>query len=128
MHHVVADDALAIMREYIDALAPGSYVVLSHFVDPETPERSPIAHRIEDILVNGPMGPGRFRARAETMAILDPRRCAHSIQQCRRAGHQRSHKRTTPDIGFPSNYSVEQMVHPATVKPRTPRGSESKQK
>ncbi len=72
MHHV-ADDARApeIMREYIDALAPGSYVVFSHFIDPETPELTPIAKRIENILVNGPLGAGRFRTRDEIMAMLD---------------------------------------------------------
>jgi SAM-dependent methyltransferase len=72
MHHV-ADDTRApeIMREYIDALAPGSYVVFSHFLDPETPDLTPIAKRIEDILVNGPMGAGRFRTRDEIMAMLD---------------------------------------------------------
>lgn len=72
MHHV-ADDAQApeIMHEYIEALAPGSYVVFSHFIDPETPDLTPIAKRIEDILVNGPMGAGRFRTRDEIMAMLD---------------------------------------------------------
>jgi SAM-dependent methyltransferase len=70
MHHVEAD-ASAIMREYIAALASGSYVVFSHFFDPETPELSPIARRIEHILVNGPMGAGRFRTRADIMAMLD---------------------------------------------------------
>ena len=72
IHHV-ADDARApeIMREYIDALAPGSYVVFSHFLDPQTPELTPIAKRIEDILVNGPMGAGRFRTRDEIMVMLD---------------------------------------------------------
>ncbi|MFC4855024.1 SAM-dependent methyltransferase [Actinophytocola glycyrrhizae] len=71
--HYVCDDAAAprIMREYIDALAPGSYVVFSHFIDPETPELTPIAKRVEDVLVNGPIGAGRFRTRAEVMAMVD---------------------------------------------------------
>ncbi|MFI7674612.1 SAM-dependent methyltransferase [Actinophytocola sp. NPDC049390] len=72
MHHVADDErAPEIMREYIDALAPGSYVVFSHFIDPETPELTPIAKRIENILVNGPLGAGRFRTRDEIMAMLD---------------------------------------------------------
>jgi SAM-dependent methyltransferase len=71
MHHVEGDHAPAIMREYVDALAPGSYVVFSHFLDPETPEHTPIAKRIENILVNGPMGAGRFRTRDECLAMLD---------------------------------------------------------
>lgn len=71
MHHVEGDHAPDIMREYIDALPSGSYVVFSHFLDPETPELSPIARKIENILVNGPMGAGRFRTRAEILEMLD---------------------------------------------------------
>lgn len=71
MHHVEGDQAPAIMREYIDALPSGSYVVFSHFFDPEIPELSAIARRIENILVNGPMGAGRFRTHDEIMAMLD---------------------------------------------------------
>lgn len=71
MHHVEGDHAPDIMREYIDALPSGSYVVFSHFFDPETPEHTPIARRIENILVNGPMGAGRFRTHAECLAMLD---------------------------------------------------------
>ncbi len=71
MHHVEGEDAAAIMHEYVEALAPGSYVVFSHFFDPETPELTPIARRIENILVNGPMGAGRFRTRAEIERMLD---------------------------------------------------------
>jgi hypothetical protein len=71
MHHVEGDHAPDIMREYVDALPSGSYVVFSHFFDPEVPELSAIARRIEHILVNGPMGAGRFRTRAEILAMLD---------------------------------------------------------
>lgn len=71
MHHVEGDHAADIMREYVDALPSGSYVVFSHFFDPETPELSPIARKIEHILVNGPMGAGRFRTRTEILAMLD---------------------------------------------------------
>jgi S-adenosyl methyltransferase len=70
MHHVEGD-AAAVMRRYIDGLASGSYVVFSHFFDPEEPELTSIARRIENVLVNGPMGAGRFRTRAEIMAMLD---------------------------------------------------------
>jgi hypothetical protein len=58
------------MREYIDALPSGSYVVLSHFFDPEVPELTAIAKRIEQILVSGPLGAGRFRTRAEIEAMM----------------------------------------------------------
>jgi hypothetical protein len=71
MHHVEGDHAPDIMRAYIDALPSGSFVVFSHFFDPETPEHTPIARRIENILVNGPMGAGRFRTRDECLAMLD---------------------------------------------------------
>jgi SAM-dependent methyltransferase len=70
MHHFEGDGAAEVMREYIDALAPGSYVVLSHFFDPEVPELTAIAKRIEDILTQGPLGAGRFRTRAEIEAML----------------------------------------------------------
>jgi SAM-dependent methyltransferase len=71
MHHLEGDSGPAVMKQYIDALAPGSYVVFSHFFDPEVPELSEIARRIEHVLVNGPMGAGRFRTRAEVMRMLD---------------------------------------------------------
>ncbi|MGW5715361.1 SAM-dependent methyltransferase [Amycolatopsis sp. NPDC003865] len=70
MHHFEGDGAVEVMREYIDALAPGSYVVLSHFFDPEVPELTAIAKRIEQILVQGPLGAGRFRTRVEIEAML----------------------------------------------------------
>lgn len=58
------------MREYLDALQPGSFVVFSHFFDPEVPELTEVAKRIENILVNGPMGAGRFRTRTEIEEML----------------------------------------------------------
>jgi hypothetical protein len=70
MHHVEGDHAPAIMREYVDALPSGSYEVFSHFFDPEVPELSAIARRIENVLVNGPMGAGRFRTRTEILEML----------------------------------------------------------
>jgi SAM-dependent methyltransferase len=71
LHHLEGDRGPAVMRQYIDALAPGSYVVFSHFFDPEDPELTPIAQRIENILVNGPMGAGRFRTEAQILEMLD---------------------------------------------------------
>jgi SAM-dependent methyltransferase len=70
LHHLEGDSGPAVMSEYIDALAPGSYVVFSHFYDPEIPELTEVAKRIENVLVNGPMGAGRFRTRAEIEAML----------------------------------------------------------
>ncbi|MDQ3404268.1 MAG: SAM-dependent methyltransferase [Actinomycetota bacterium] len=54
-----------IMRAYVDALPSGSFVALSHFFDPEVPEYTPLARRMEDIFVHSPMGSGSFRTRAE---------------------------------------------------------------
>jgi SAM-dependent methyltransferase len=71
LHHLEGDSGPAVMKQYIDALAPGSYVVFSHFFDPEVPELSEIARRIEHVLVNGPMGAGRFRTRGEILDMLD---------------------------------------------------------
>jgi SAM-dependent methyltransferase len=71
LHHLEGDNGPAVMRQYVDALAPGSYVVFSHFFDPEVPELSEIARRIENVLVNGPMGAGRFRTRDEILGMLD---------------------------------------------------------
>jgi SAM-dependent methyltransferase len=70
LHHLEGDRGPKIMQEYIDALAPGSYVVMSHFFDPEIPELSAVARRIEQILVEGPLGAGRFRTRAEIEAMM----------------------------------------------------------
>jgi S-adenosyl methyltransferase len=70
LHHLEGDGGPAVMREYIDALPSGSYVVFSHFFDPEVPELTEVAKRIENVLVNGPMGAGRFRTRAEIEAML----------------------------------------------------------
>jgi len=70
LHHLEGDGGPELMRQYIEALAPGSFVVFSHFYDPEEPELTEVAKRIENILVNGPMGAGRFRTRAEIEAML----------------------------------------------------------
>jgi SAM-dependent methyltransferase len=51
----------SIMQEYIDVLAPGSYVAISHFLDPQTEEHSELARRMEDVFLHSPMGTGVFR-------------------------------------------------------------------
>ncbi|WP_020659813.1 SAM-dependent methyltransferase [Amycolatopsis benzoatilytica] len=70
MHHYEGDGASAVMRQYLDALAPGSFVAMAHFYDPEIPELTAVAKRIEGILVAGPLGAGRFRTRAEIEDML----------------------------------------------------------
>jgi len=58
-----------IMQQYVDALPSGSYVALSHFLDPED-EDSVVARRMEDVFLHSPLGTGRFRTRAEILAMM----------------------------------------------------------
>lgn len=64
-HHVGEEDPAEIMRTYVDALPAGSYVGISHFLDPETEEHSALARRMEDMFLHSPMGSGTFRTHAE---------------------------------------------------------------
>ncbi|MGH3856140.1 MAG: SAM-dependent methyltransferase [Pseudonocardiaceae bacterium] len=59
----------SIMAEYIDALPSGSYVALSHFLDPEN-EYTELAKRLEQMFVHSPLGSGWFRNRTEIEAML----------------------------------------------------------
>ncbi len=71
LHHYNGPRSPAdLMREYIDALSPGSYVVISHFLDPETSEHSPLARRLEQVFLRSPLGCGWFRTRAEIESML----------------------------------------------------------
>ncbi|OLF05038.1 hypothetical protein BLA60_38035 [Actinophytocola xinjiangensis] len=74
LHHYTADDGRDLMREYVEALPAGSFVAISHFFDPETPEHSALARKMEEVFVHSPMGSGMFRTReqlAEFMPGLD---------------------------------------------------------
>ncbi|WP_156914831.1 SAM-dependent methyltransferase [Thermocrispum municipale] len=72
MHHINADiDVPAgIMKEYIDALPSGSYVGITHFLDPEN-EHSETARRIEQVMVNSPLGAGAFRPMRELEQLTE---------------------------------------------------------
>jgi SAM-dependent methyltransferase len=59
-----------IMREYIDALPPGSYVGISHFFDPEISVYSELARKIEKVFLNSPLGCGWFRTKAEIESMF----------------------------------------------------------
>jgi SAM-dependent methyltransferase len=59
-----------IMREYIAALPSGSYVVLSHFLDPQD-ECSATAREAEEAFLHSPMGSGTFRTHAELLELFD---------------------------------------------------------
>ena len=64
-HHYVGEPSpQEIMRQYVDALPSGSYVGLSHFLDPEDDD-SALARRMEDVFVHSPLGSGVFRTRSE---------------------------------------------------------------
>jgi hypothetical protein len=68
-HHDGERSPQSIMAEYIDALPSGSYVALSHFLNPEN-EYSDLAQRLEQMFVHSPMGSGRFRTYAEIEGML----------------------------------------------------------
>jgi SAM-dependent methyltransferase len=70
LHHYTADNGADLMKEYVDALAPGSFVAVSHFYNPETPEHAQLAARMEDVFIHSPMGSGRFRTKAEILSFL----------------------------------------------------------
>jgi S-adenosyl methyltransferase len=65
LHHIPDElRPLEIMQRYIEPLPSGSYVVLSHFCDPQDGgEATRLARFVEDIFVNGPIGSGFFRTR-----------------------------------------------------------------
>jgi SAM-dependent methyltransferase len=66
LHHCAdADEIRAFMRTYIDALAPGSYVAISHFFRPGSGEDAEAADRMQQLMSGGPMGSGYFRGKAE---------------------------------------------------------------
>ncbi len=73
LHHV-SDDLRPhdIVRRYMELLPSGSYLVLSHFCDPEDGgEGSHLARFIENVFANGPMGSGYFRTRAQIEEFFD---------------------------------------------------------
>ncbi|HEX2133105.1 MAG TPA: SAM-dependent methyltransferase [Actinophytocola sp.] len=70
LHHYTADNGRDLMKDYIDALPSGSFVAISHFFDPETPEHSALARKMEEIFIHSPMGSGMFRTRAQLMEFM----------------------------------------------------------
>lgn len=72
LHHYEGPkaDPKEIMQRYIDALPSGSYVAISHFLDPED-EYSDVARRMEEVFRHSPMGSGTFRTKAEIEELFD---------------------------------------------------------
>ncbi|WP_051450803.1 SAM-dependent methyltransferase [Actinospica robiniae] len=71
LHHYSGpkDRPAQIMREYIEALPSGSFVVLSHFFDPEN-EYSSTARDAEQAFLHSPMGSGTFRTQAQLLELF----------------------------------------------------------
>jgi SAM-dependent methyltransferase len=59
-----------LMREYIAALPSGSYVGLSHFLDPQN-EYSSTARDAEEAFLHSPMGSGTFRTHDELLELFE---------------------------------------------------------
>ena len=72
LHHYSGphDGPAQIMREYISALPSGSYVVISHFLDPEN-EFSSTAREAEQAFLHSPLGSCTFRTHAELLELFD---------------------------------------------------------
>jgi len=70
LHHYVGDDGPQIMQKYADAVVPGSYTVIAHFFDPETPEHSAVARMMEEKFVHSPMGSGVFRTQKQLLELF----------------------------------------------------------
>jgi SAM-dependent methyltransferase len=70
LHHYAGDDGAELMRQYVDALPTGSFVVIAHFLDPETEELGPLARRMEQVFLHSPMRSGVFRTRAQITGFL----------------------------------------------------------
>ncbi|MEV0285324.1 MULTISPECIES: SAM-dependent methyltransferase [unclassified Kribbella] len=70
LHHYIGDDGPAIMQKYVDAVVPGSYTVIAHFFDPQTPEHSEIARKMEEKFTHSPMGSGVFRTREQLLELF----------------------------------------------------------
>jgi hypothetical protein len=72
LHHLGDDeDPAGVARQYIDALAPGSHVAISHFHDPgdAQPDASRKARAVEKIF-NETLGTGRWRSHDEIVGYL----------------------------------------------------------
>ncbi|ACU34532.1 SAM-dependent methyltransferase [Actinosynnema pretiosum subsp. pretiosum] len=70
-HNGTSPTSREIMAKYVDALPSGSFVALSHFLDPETEELSRLARRMEQAFLHSPMGSGKFITRAELLGLFD---------------------------------------------------------
>ncbi|MER7014086.1 SAM-dependent methyltransferase [Saccharopolyspora sp. NPDC000359] len=73
LHHVPDEVGVPeLVARYLDALPPGSFLVLSHLFQPgaEDPEAGALAARLEATFLRSALGSGRFRTRAEITACF----------------------------------------------------------
>lgn len=68
--HFCEHDPAGIMRQYIDALPSGSFVVLTHAIDPEN-EHHELAKKVEAASSSGSSGTANFRTKDEIESMLD---------------------------------------------------------
>lgn len=64
------DELAAVMQRYLARVAPGSFIVISHLLDPETPALSDQVHQVEKLL-EAALGTGWFRPRDQIEALFD---------------------------------------------------------
>ncbi|MEQ3551750.1 SAM-dependent methyltransferase [Pseudonocardia nematodicida] len=69
LHHQPDEGLPELMRTYVDALAPGSFVVLSHFWDPGG-EAGKLVHRIREVMLTLGMDGAYFRSREQILEFL----------------------------------------------------------
>ena len=72
LHHVSDEDSpRAILGGYLDALASGSYVAISHFHNPDDDsDVARTAQKAEDMLLGDELGSGKFRSAAEIARLF----------------------------------------------------------
>lgn len=71
LHHVAeAEDPRGIMATYLDALASGSYLALTHFQEPDDEYYSQLAQRLQAMAREGGLNGGYFRAPTQIRAFF----------------------------------------------------------
>ncbi|MFJ9562340.1 SAM-dependent methyltransferase [Streptomyces fuscichromogenes] len=73
LHHYTGESTRSrkdIMRAYTDTLPSGSYVAISHFLDPQD-EYSETARKMEEMFLHSMMGSGTFSTRGELLELFN---------------------------------------------------------
>ncbi|MBB4688352.1 SAM-dependent methyltransferase [Amycolatopsis jiangsuensis] len=73
LHHHKGDRhrPAEIMRSYLDALPSGSYVAISHFLDPGPDGDADAVHALEEAIASGSLGGATARTREEILEMVD---------------------------------------------------------